>query len=345
MKMKAVEINNIAEHYSEYYYPVVLLNSDLKVVYKNKAAQAAKMKFRLGVHIKNYADKANTEIVETLKVGDSSDHIVEFNTNPSKCVARIVDDKILLMFLDSLNLIHQCSPETKQKITEITAKYNEKKLLLMSKNDTVDTAKAQKIRMYLERYIANLIMDDTQRDFSQTYCDVMDFLRNLEIGVSPTLTKMGYQISFNTGQRDNMFMYWLNENDFLTLNLILMSHALTRSIFGVLDIRFDARSGILIYEFMPAADFDEDEQEENIDLELAQLIAKNNNLKLRFHSADNSDNIIDRKAEGKARIELSFTIEPGIVSQLLETINIIDADIVAERAEIAFSELINLYNM
>ena len=348
MKGLKSEVENIKpsiiERYSESYYPIVLLDSDsLKIIYKNKAARATKMKPRVGVHIKNYMNEENLRILETLEIGEGKEIVIELNIRPSRCVARVSDDMIVLVFLDSLNLIQDCSPELIQKIEGITAKYDKEKMLFVGKHEEIDTAKAQKLRMYLDRYIDNLIMDETKEDLLHTYCDIIEFLRGFERGVSQILEKMGYQVSFDMGDRDDMFIYLLNENDFLTLNFILMSYALTRSTFGVLNVRFEAKAGTLTYEFMSVVKFED--QEGNIDLELAKLIAKNNKLELAFFAADDSDNLIERKSEGKAQIAIRFTKETGIVSQQIKVFNIIDADVVAERAEIEFIELVNLYNM
>ena len=345
--MGIVELDGIIERYSGYYYPVILINrADLKVVYKNEAAKAAKMKARVGVHIKKYLDEKNLQILETENLDkDREDRIVELKTRPSRCVARISGCMIILLFFDSLNLMQECSPETAQKIAEITAKYDEQKLFVAGKDSSINSAKAQKIRTHFDRYIANLMMDDTKRDFLHTYCDVREFLCSLETGILPVLNSLGYQISFDAGRRDDIFVYWLNESDFLALNFILISYALTRAIFGVLEIRFESSTATLIYEFMSSSAGGIEEQEENIDLELAKLIAKNNNLGLSFYAADDSDNLLDRKSEGKVRIAVRFIVESDTFYQQIPACNIISADFIAERAKIEFAELINLYNM
>jgi len=278
------------------HYPVVLLDAaTMKVAYKNKAAQVAKVAPRVSAYINSYSDEQVLQILETLDT-DSEERIIELGEPPSRCVARVSGDMIVLVFLDPLNLMQKCLSVTIPQIAEITARYDLEKLLI-SGDAVTDTNKARKLRSYLERYIVDL----REKATPHTYCDIREFLRSLESGVSQILAKMGYRISFDMGARDEIFIYRLNESDFLTLNFILISYALSRSVFGVLDVRFEARTSVLTYEFMPA---DLGEQSESIDLELARLIAKNNGLRLSVAAVD--DDVVDYRAAGKARLIVHF---------------------------------------
>jgi hypothetical protein len=108
----------------------------------------------------------------------------------------------------------------------------------------------------------------------------------------------------------------LNRNELLSINLILSAFALRYSIFNRIDIRFFSDfyagiSGILRYEFTVENDFtnkhsdmfvndysDNLKDMEYLDLNLAALIAKNNNLNLSVYS--NTDK------GGKVHLDLMF---------------------------------------
>jgi hypothetical protein len=257
--------------------------------------------------------------------------------------------------------------ETAERINEITAKYGEQELLCVGERDN---KKMQKIRGYFLRHIANT--DARQADAEKTYCDIWEFLNRLDTGSSRVINQLGYKIAFDIESADKMFMYKLNESDFLTLNFILISYALSKSIFGNLDIRFEANVGaaVLIYEFSPGSDFvklnsemfesggfdnfnnfDKFAKSGSIDLELAALIAENNHLKLELRTNDGDDNIninsiskISKRnkrnsVEGTVQIWLHF-ISSGDLSQMIAGYeNIMSGEDIARRAEIELAFL------
>jgi hypothetical protein len=139
-------------------------------------------------------------------------------------------------------------------------------------------------------------------------------MRNFNEVTSLYIKNLGYKTDI--AMEDKMFIYKLNESDFLALNFILVPLAFEYSILGRINIRFWTHSryseprsrnsiGILRYEFTVSNDFQQTHKDmlmtnylerigsiEYIDLFLAALIAENNGLKLNVGFAgDNGSRV------------------------------------------------------
>lgn len=327
---------SVTEVYKEYYYPVILLSGDLKVTYKNETAQAAKMKPRMGVHIRNYMNEENLKILEHI---GAARQVVELND--CRCIARLHGGMVALVFFDSLNFIRDCDAETAARINELAAEYDEQESQCINNGaEKRDNNRIRKVRGYFSRHIANIKMDREKTGFEKSYCDIWEFLHNFEQGVLPCITNLGYTVTFATESLNRMFIHKLNESDFLTLNFIFMSYALSKSVFGVVDIKFEAGTGAVIYEFLPCSGF---VFEKGMDLRLAELIAKNNDLRLEFRRSDDAGDITRGAVEGKVQIRVRFMTSAEF-SQSLAGDNIMNIADIAERAQIELAFLNNFEN-
>ena len=207
--------------------------------------------------------------------------------------------------------------------------------------------KILRVREHFRRHILNLKTDAA--DIYKSYCDIGAFMRSYENGILPSINNLGYKINFNT--EDKMFLYRLNERDFLTVNFILASIAFEYSVFNKINVRFfknNDKFNVLRYEFSVPRDFarthsdmlsgnnlENIEKIEYMDLVLSDLIAQNNDMRLdmRFNEDNGS----------KVYMDLIFLIKGEVCmspSPLTERcINFITAEYVREKAEIELSIL------
>lgn len=316
--------HNIIEFYKNYYYPAILLDNGLKVIYKNAAALAAKMKPRVSVHIKKYLNEENFKILRDISDRKAAPRMIELKERQNRCLARCAGSVITLIFFDSINYIIDYRAETAGQINKILSEYEEQSFLCV---DECNNKKMQKIRAYCQRHIANI--DSRKIDSEKIHCNIRQFFDNFDRGISPFINELGCRIKVDTG-KDKMFIYKLNESDFLTLNFILLSYALSISVFGNVNIQFDPDERAVIYEFIPISDSGKCG---NIDLEFAALIAENNKLKLEFRTAENNINNVGEKAQIWVRF-----ISSGGLSQAITGNNIINSEDIAVRSgiELAF---------
>ena len=130
-------------------------------------------------------------------------------------------------------------------------------------------------------------------------------MNNFTSSVSQYIKSFGYKIGLNI--EDKMFFYMLNEGDLLLINFIMSAFAFKHSIFNRINISFrnDYYAGVLRYEFTTGNDFIQTHKDifvkdylkeindiEYLDLNLAALVAKNNNLKFRVYFDEESGNKI-----------------------------------------------------
>ena len=298
--------------YEKYYQPVIILDSEFNIVYKNTAAKLLNMKPRAGVNIKKYTDSENMRKIKD--AFENNDYkILQLGESSAirRCVAQ-PDGKnfTALVFYDSLNLL-QDGVEALGKIEEIVVKYNEyKKNLPESKEngalfyDNGGGRKMLKINEHFRRHVTALnprLQNAGDNPDYKKYCEVDFFLSKFTSNVSRYINSFGYRIEFNGDSK--MFFYKLNEEDFLIINFILAAAALKYSVFNKINIVFitdflSEASGILRYEFKAGGDFFRDRGDmfsadyineikniEYIDFNLAALAARNNGLKLDIRSA------------------------------------------------------------
>ena len=315
-------MEKLVELYKDYYYPVLLLDAGLNVAYKNGAAKAARLKPRIGANIKKYVDGENFGIlrdiagVQVVRVGEDS------------CLARPCGDMLALIFFDSLNYAMQgADTETAARVSEIAAKYS-----ALEQAYAGDIRKVQKVRLYLRRHMANL--EPGRLSAEKNFCDIWEFMNRLRERLAADGNKIAEQIKFDIEREDKIFVHRLNESDFLTLNFILILYSLTHSVFGAVNVKFETAggSGAIIYEFFPGADF---VKTDNIDLELAHLIAQNNNLSLEFDAGEHG-------IGQKARVFVHFLYDGRTSLQFIKGNNIISAEDIAARLEIELAFLNNV---
>ena len=379
----------IFQEYERYNYPVILLDLNLKIIYKNTAAKFANIRPRIGMNIKKYTNLENLlKLMNTLK--NKTINTVQLNIRSSikQCVSRF-DQKvqvISLIFFDSLNYLREDDHETVNKINNIISKYDEQieEIFEFTGNLIADIAdikdikenhevnidnistnniiniiyknnkKILRLREHFRKSINNLNLNGSEQ--YKNYCDIGRFLRCFDEGTSLYINNLGYKMIFDI--EDKMFMYKINEGDFLTVNFILAAFAFDYSVFGRINVKFwtDIWSesginsinniiGILRYEFTAPKDFECTHKDmfiknylesiggiEYLDLSLAALIAKNNGLKLdvRFNEDQGRRVYMDLLFNSKLELHSSFP---------KDYMNIVTADLVKKKAEIEFSML------
>lgn len=376
--------------YDDYNYPVILLDSDLDIIYKNNAARFVNIKPRIGMNIKKYTDAVNLEILRnTFNNRKVSAVKLNVQSNVKYCTARIEKVEkcdgfegksvLALVFVDSLNFLRDDS-EAIDKINNVIAKYNEQESKISgsagvnnldalresrhtySEEFAVETGfdkypayhshegnkKILRVRDHFRRHIVNLKTNMSETD--KNYCDIGMFMRNFEAGITPCINNLGYKINFDA--EDKMFMYKINERDFLTVNFILASFALEHSVFDKINVKFFTdinMVGVLRYEFSVTGDFGITHKDmfkrdyiedigsiEYLDLALVMLIAKNNDLQLSVKFNDDNGS--------KVYIDLIFASKIEMFSAHLpyeeSFIGIITVDFIRDISEIEFSGII-----
>jgi len=122
--------------YDDYNYPVVLLDSDLDVIYKNEAAKFVNIKPRIGMNMKKYTDARNYEkLRDILNNGKVSTVTLNVQSPIKCCTARgekageykdFEKDRpvVALIFFDSLNFFRDDAGVI-DKINAVIDKYGE----------------------------------------------------------------------------------------------------------------------------------------------------------------------------------------------------------------------------
>ena len=310
------------KEYESYFQPVIFLDAGLNVTFKNTAAKIVNIKPRIGTNIKKYMDGANIEKL-CAAVERQELKIIKLNViSPVKrCV--VLPDSIFvtgLIFFDSLNLLKD-DDETENVIIEkaekIICRYNKQVKNIIKENQiSFSPENIKRIIRSQDHFKKHMIhinprMNFLQEDQYKICCDIGVALNTFASGVSPYINSFGYKISFKI--EDRMYLYKLNENDFMTINFILAGFAFKYAVFNKVDISFsgDFNMAALQYEFRAGSDFPENHKDlfvknyldelkdiRYLDLNLAALIAKNNDLKL--------DVYFDPENGGKVCMDLIF---------------------------------------
>jgi hypothetical protein len=329
-------MNVIDETYQKYDYfsqPVVIINSDLIILYKNSAAKIVNMKPRIGANIKKYIDYDNSEKL-CFSIKNKSPGIIELNipTKINRCMIRMAKNAAwALIFFDMLNCVDE-SGEILKQFEYIISRYNEDKFNYdkqinsffdfsadsfdEDENDDNTVAAENrrelinflKIKEHLRHDILNM---PGNRKIYKNYLDIGAFLNDFNKSVSSCIIYSRYKINFTI--EDKMFFYSISENDFAVINYILSVFCMRNSVFGTVNAYFYAHSntGILRYEFRQKNGFGTIKNKpsddgycsnlkkiNNFDLIFIIMLLKNNGLKLNV-SCDSPDG-------GTMRIDLIF---------------------------------------
>ena len=349
--------DKIFKEYEDYFQPVILLDSDFNVIYKNGAAKIVNIKPRAGTNIKKYMDGENIAKLYAAVDKDESKIIRLDVISPIKrCVVKPYGKEITAMiFYDALNLLKDNDineEDITKEIEELIGRYCEAEKNILRENQinfsSENNKKLIRFQEHLKKHLANLNFRNHQRGGEnkyKNYCDVGEFLNGFVLVVSQYINSFGYKIAFNI--EDRMFYYKLNEGDLMTVNFILAAFAFKHAVFNKVDLCFysDFDAAKLKYEFRAGNGFMETHKDmfvknyiedlkdiAYIDLNLAALVAKNNDLKLEVYFDSDS---------GKVCMALIFCAKKdGIVSASLpldEQLNYIDAEDIKERLEIEFA--------
>jgi len=317
--MDAFKPDEFCQKYEKYSYAALLLDSDFNIVYKNNAAKILNIKPRLGTSIKKYTDFVNLEkLCDAVEKEEFRILKLDVPSPIKRCVIHPENkDVTALIFYDALNFLKEDETgefEIIRKIEDIIGKYNERRKNI-SRGDlsfenienienNENNKKILKINQHFRRHMANL---NTRGDEKyKSYCDIGEFLNIFASGISQYINSFGYKLNFRV--EDRMFYYRLNENDLLLINFIISVFALKYSVFNKADVSFysDFSGGTLRYEFIAEKDFCKMYKEvfvkdypgeindmDYLELSLAALIAKNNDLKLRtYFDGDGGSKIV-----------------------------------------------------
>ena len=302
----------IYKKYERYAYSAILLDSGFNIIYKNSAAKMLNIKPRIGTNIKKYIDLLNIgKLCAAVEKGEYGIIKLDVTSPIKRCVIQPENKNITaLLFYDALNFLKESDTvefETISKIENIIGKYNERrKNLIIDHGDyfSENNRKIIRINEHFRRHMINL--NSRRNDKHKIYCDIGEFLNNFSASISQYISAFGYKMNFNIFNiRDKMFFYMLSESDLLLVNFIMSAFAFKHSIFNKVDISFrdEYSVWILRYEFITENNFLQSHKNifvkgdlfrindiEYLDLNLAALIAKNNNLKLRVYFDEESGN-------------------------------------------------------
>ena len=351
--MIEIEYDKILKEYEEYFQPVIFLDSDFHITYKNAAAKIVNLKPRVGTNIIRYMDCANIEkLCAAVEKGEWKIVKLDVASPIKRCVVIPVSESVIVfIFFDALNLLND-GEETESDIIkeaeEIIRGYSEEQKNIIKENQIRYSPENIKRRIrsqeHFHKHMLNLNPQNNSAHENkyENYCDIGRSLNNFASGVSPYIKSFGYKIAFKI--EDRMYLYKLNKDDLMTINFILATFAFKYSIFNRLDIFFfsDSHMTTLQYEFRAGSDFAETHKDmfvknyikelndiRYLDLTLAALLAKNNDLKLNVYF--DSDG-------GKVCMDLLFYNKPGnIVESNSERPDYITIEDVQERVEIEFA--------
>jgi hypothetical protein len=323
-------IDEMYRKYDKFSQPVVIINSDLYILYKNSAAKIVNMKPRIGANIKKYIDYDNSKKLSFF-IKNKSPNIIKLNipTKINRCMIKTTEKAgWALIFFDTLNCAGESGERTEQ-FEYIISKYNEDKfnydkqinsffglsVHLFDDNDDItvtenrrDLMRFLKIKEHLRQDILNM---PGSRKIYKHYLDIGAFMNDFNKSVSSRIIYSGCKINFTI--EDKMFFYSISEDDFAVINYILSVFCIRNSLFGTVNTYFYAHSntGILRYEFRQKNHFrtinnkpSDDgycgnlKKINNFDFIFIIMLLKNNNLKLNV-SCDSTDG-------GTMRIDLIF---------------------------------------
>ena len=350
------KMGQMHKKYEKYIYAAILLDKNFNVIYKNDAAKMLNIKPRISTNIKKYTNQANSKkLCEAVERGEYGLIKLDVASPIKRCVIQPESKEVTaLLFYDALNFLKESDKvefDTIRKIENIIAKYNERrKSLIIDRGDYFpeNNRKIIRINEHFRRHMANLNSrrDDTQK----AYCDIGDFLNNFAASISQYTSAFGYKVNFNI--EDKMFYYKLSESDLLLVNFIMSAFAFKHSIFNKVDISFrdEYSAWILRYEFITDNEFLKTYEDifiknhidhidvingiEYLDLNLACLIAKNNNLKLRIYLDEETGNKVVLDLIFANRHNNNFNVESPNTN---ERRNYISREKMKKHAEIEFS--------
>jgi hypothetical protein len=309
--------------YEEYNYPVILLDSDLDIIYKNTAARFtarfSKIKFKIGTNIKKYInpenieklyDTFNSKTINTVNLNlfsDTNQCVVQFDYI-EQC--REKTPVAVLKFFNSLAYLKDGEHDIISKINNIITVKTKGNAGISYESNKSSKSDKNIIRLWehFKRNIYNL--EFPLNSSAKSYCDIGMFMHTFDEGISLYIKSLGYKTDF--AAEDKMFIYRLNKSDFAAVNLILVPLAFEYSVLGRIAIKFWTHSckgrnpiGILRYEVMVSKDFVQTNNDmlisnyhksigsiEYLDLFIAALIAENNGLRLNVRfSVDNGNRV------------------------------------------------------
>jgi hypothetical protein len=295
-------------------HPVIILNSDFNIAYKNSAAKFVNMTPRMGASIKKYIDCDDFKKL-CFSIKNKSPSIIKLNipAEISRCVINPTEKNIIeLIFFDTLNCVDASEEMCRARLTQfedIISKFTEDEFnhykrvsnflnfsVSLPEENVIVMENKRELRNFLrikEHLKSDILNMPSSRKICKSYLDIGAFLNDFNKSISPCGMYSGYKVNFAI--EDKMFLYSLVANDFAMINYLLSIFCIRCSILGTINACFYTYSntGILRYEFRQKSGFGtinkklsagryggNSKEINNFDFIFIIMLLKNNNLKL-----------------------------------------------------------------
>ena len=263
--------------YSMYFEPVVILNLDLKIIYKNLTARSYLVKLQINNNIKRFVDINNMKKLEsTINTGAAS--VMDINIPPplNRCVANIDEIEeinesgekkhekvIVFIFFNSVNLTKEHSIYTGSLLNMIEIYNMHEKILIEEIKYMVNEIKDNFVQLKnpaaaeVDKKLK--FVTDNHKKIARLQNRLSSFISNINSVPEEIQRKKSYcniqkfcedmckalpKYLQNNGYdaifdiQDEIFLVNLHEKDFLLLNLIIITFSLKYSVTSTAHIKF-----------------------------------------------------------------------------------------------------------
>ena len=261
--------------YQVYFDPVVVVDLDYKIIYKNSAAQHSYIKLQINNHINRILSAENMEkLHNTIETGAASVIDMNIPTTSNRCIANIDEVEeldeygeikheklIVFIFFSSINLAKN-NGEHINSLLDLLELYTARMMVLKDSLNyglhnledsftqnkgseefmkqlrfvTANHQKIARLQNRLSSYINNIRNSPDEIDKLKSYCDISRFCENLRRELLKYLQNNGYNINFD--MQDEIFIIKLYEKDFLLLNLIIIMFILKHTASNTINLKF-----------------------------------------------------------------------------------------------------------
>lgn len=261
--------------YQMYFEPVIIIDLDYKVIFKNSSAQHQRIKLQINNNIRRVLTAENISKLEnTIKNETVSVIDIDIPAPYNRCIASIDEtektDKdawticekiVVLIFYNSINMAKNDADYTNHLLDlietynthimvlrevvnhgiseledSINQDKNEEEIKKQLKFVSANHQKILRLQNRLNSYINNIKSSPEELEKRKTYCDISKFCTNLQQELTKYLQVNGYSIRANV--EDEIFIVKLYEKDFLLLHLILITFILKYSETNTVNLKF-----------------------------------------------------------------------------------------------------------
>ena len=261
--------------YQVYFDPVIVVDLDYKIIYKNSTAQHSYIKLQINSHINRILSAENIEkLHNTIKTGAASVIDINIPTLSNRCIANIDEVEeigesgeikreklIVFIFFSSINLAKNSDGHINSLLDLIelytaqmmvlkdslnyglrnlensfTQNKDSEEFMKRLKFVNANHQKIARLQNRLSSYINNIKNSPDEIDKLKNYCDISRFCENLQRELLKYLQNNGYNINFE--MQDEIFIIKLYEKDFLLLNLIIIMFILKYTTSNTINLKF-----------------------------------------------------------------------------------------------------------